>query len=126
MHLPILKATWILGSSYTYIVPHVKQPPQSRRLSQSSRLESQVIGSLQVASYMRAVLRTIAQCHANKILHRDVKPGNFMLLEDDPLSPVKAIGQFSPPLLSFCFDSEVQCALPFCLVTAGWKDPYFH
>ena len=42
---------------------------------------------------MRAVLRTIAQCHANKILHRDVKPGNFMLLEDDPLSPVKAIGQ---------------------------------
>lgn len=48
---------------------------------------------------MRAVLRTIAQCHANKILHRDIKPGNFMLLEDDPLSPVKAIGK--PLLLYF-------------------------
>lgn len=37
----------------------------------------------QVASYMRAVLRTIAQCHAQKILHRDIKPGEesqkFML-----------------------------------------------
>lgn len=30
---------------------------------------------MQVASYMRAVLRTIAQCHSQKILHRDVKPG---------------------------------------------------
>ena len=42
---------------------------------------------------MRAVLRTIAQCHYHRILHRDIKPGNFMLLEDDPLSPVKAIGE---------------------------------
>ena len=46
---------------------------------------------------MRAVLRTIAQCHAQKILHRDVKPGNFMLLEDQPLSPVKAIGGVALP-----------------------------
>ena len=44
---------------------------------------------------MRAVLRTVAHCHYNHILHRDVKPGNFMLLEDDPLSPVKAIGQLA-------------------------------
>ena len=29
----------------------------------------------QVASYMRAVLRTLAQCHTHCILHRDVKPG---------------------------------------------------
>lgn len=28
-----------------------------------------------VASYMRAVLRTLAQCHAQHILHRDIKPG---------------------------------------------------
>ena len=42
---------------------------------------------------MRAVLRTVAQCHYHRILHRDIKPGNFMLLEDDPLSPVKAIGE---------------------------------
>ena len=27
------------------------------------------------ASYMRAVLRTLAQCHAHHILHRDIKPG---------------------------------------------------
>ena len=47
---------------------------------------------MQASSYMRAVLRTIAQCHNNRILHRDVKPGNFMLLSDSPKAPLKAIG----------------------------------
>ena len=44
-----------------------------------------------VASYMRAVLRTLVQCHGARILHRDVKPGNFMLLNDDERSPLKAV-----------------------------------
>lgn len=44
-----------------------------------------------VAQIMRAVLRTLAQCHAHRILHRDVKPGNFMLLTRGEKSPVKAI-----------------------------------
>lgn len=32
-----------------------------------------------VASYMRAVLRTLAQCHAKGILHRDIKPGKSLI-----------------------------------------------
>ncbi|KAL6761439.1 kinase-like domain-containing protein [Haematococcus lacustris] len=40
---------------------------------------------------MRAVLRTLAQCHHHRILHRDVKPGNFMLLGEAEDTPVKAI-----------------------------------
>lgn len=47
--------------------------------------------TLQVASFMRAVLRTLAQCHSHHILHRDIKPGNFMLLDDSDRSPLKAI-----------------------------------
>ncbi|MEW5299908.1 MAG: hypothetical protein WDW36_002878 [Sanguina aurantia] len=44
-----------------------------------------------VASFMRAVLRTLAQCHHHNILHRDIKPGNFMLMADTEKSPLKAI-----------------------------------
>lgn len=45
-----------------------------------------------VIRIMRAVLRTLAQCHERNILHRDIKPGNFMFLKkDDPHSAIKAI-----------------------------------
>jgi calcium-dependent protein kinase len=43
------------------------------------------------AGYMRSVLHTLAQCHSHRILHRDVKPGNFMLLSDEEEAPLKAI-----------------------------------
>lgn len=55
----------------------------------------------QVASFMRAVCRTLQQCHLRNILHRDIKPGNFMLLSDDEGAPLKAIGapQHWPPIM---------------------------
>lgn len=34
----------------------------------------------QVASFMRAVLRTLAQCHSHRILHRDIKVRRRTLL----------------------------------------------
>ncbi|KAL4423096.1 hypothetical protein ABPG77_004779 [Micractinium sp. CCAP 211/92] len=43
------------------------------------------------ASFLRAVLRTVAQCHAKRIIHRDIKPENFLLLSDDLGAPLKAI-----------------------------------
>ena len=43
---------------------------------------------------MRGVLRTLAQCHKRHILHRDVKPGNFLLLNNKEDAPIKAIGRF--------------------------------
>lgn len=43
---------------------------------------------VQVASYMRAVLRTLAQCHTHCILHRDVKPGAALPMHCFDRSPV--------------------------------------
>jgi serine/threonine protein kinase len=33
-------------------------------------------GERTAASFLRAALRTVAQCHAKRVIHRDVKPGN--------------------------------------------------
>lgn len=35
---------------------------------------------LQVAAYMRSVLHTLAQCHSHRILHRDIKPGGWLVV----------------------------------------------
>jgi hypothetical protein len=70
--------------SYSMLICHATSPPSQP----------------QVASYMRAVLRTLAQCHAQRILHRDIKPGNFMLLSEAEDSPLKAIGRKGPMAVS--------------------------
>jgi len=43
-----------------------------------------------VAKQIRAILRFLAQCHAKGVIYRDVKPDNFLFLNDDPESPLKA------------------------------------
>ena len=44
-----------------------------------------------VSRWIRSVLQTIATCHARHIIHRDVKPENFLFLKKNPKSPLKAI-----------------------------------
>ena len=74
---------------------------------------------------MRAVLRTLAQCHSHHILHRDVKPGNFMLASDDEAAPLKAIDfglavPFDPaalPMTELGLEGTPWCAGGFCSVS---------
>jgi len=44
-----------------------------------------------VSRWIRSVLQTVATCHARHIIHRDVKPENFLFLKKNPKSPLKAI-----------------------------------
>ena len=44
-----------------------------------------------VATAMRDVMRTLVQFHARRLLHRDVKPGNFLLASTAEGAPLKAI-----------------------------------
>ena len=74
---------------------------------------------LQVASFMRAVLRTLSQCHSHRILHRDIKPGNFMLLNDEYRAPLKAIGKQAMITSACCQSCAVGSSLQICAVGHG-------
>ncbi|CAD8059270.1 unnamed protein product [Paramecium sonneborni] len=43
------------------------------------------------AEYMKQVLSALSYCHAQNIIHRDMKPSNIMLASPDPKSPIKVI-----------------------------------
>jgi serine/threonine protein kinase len=69
----------------------VRPPRMLRILLLTGFCEQSQSHHMQVASYMRAVLKTLAQCHVHNILHRDIKPGNFMLVSKAEDARIKAI-----------------------------------
>eukprot|EP00877_Chromochloris_zofingiensis_P003189 jgi/Chrzof1/12871/Cz07g10120.t1 len=54
------------------------------------RIESRVYSEKYIAKLVRSILRFIAQCHAKGIIYRDVKPDNFLFLNNSDQSPLKA------------------------------------
>lgn len=80
---------------------------------------------------MRAVLRTLAQCHSHHILHRDIKPGNFMLSDDSDKAPLKAIDfglavpfdPKNPSRSDLGLEGTPWYALPHCVRTAPRPRP---
>ena len=51
----------------------------------------EVLSEEQVSKVMRSTLRTLSVMHSKNVLHRDVKPGNFMRLGEGTGAPVKAV-----------------------------------
>lgn len=43
------------------------------------------------AKIVRDILQTVAQCHCRGVIVRDVKPDNFLFLNAEPNSPLRAI-----------------------------------
>ena len=80
-----LKGAWEDDGTIHIVLEYCRGGELHHRVGRRSYTEGTVAG------YMRSVLQTIAQCHSHKILHRDIKPGNFMLLTEDDDSPLKAI-----------------------------------
>ena len=44
-----------------------------------------------VVKIVRDILQTVAQCHCRGVIVRDVKPDNFLFLNSEPNSPLRAI-----------------------------------
>lgn len=68
------------------------------------RRKGKVFSEKQVSEWMHGILQTLSVCHARNIIHREVRPENFLFLSKSRKSPLKAIHfgnalQFTPEVL---------------------------
>ena len=78
-------------SQLGYLRDFAKDYEKGRLLGRAGPGKNPTYSERTVASVLRSVLQTVAQCHARSIIHRDVKPENFLLLSTDAAAPLKAI-----------------------------------
>mmetsp|Transcript_26424 Transcript_26424/g.36499 ORF Transcript_26424/g.36499 Transcript_26424/m.36499 type:complete len:655 (+) Transcript_26424:278-2242(+) len=60
-------------------------------LCEGGDLLSRKLSEERVMAIVKSILRVVGQCHAHNIAHRDIKPQNFMFLNDSDDSPIRAI-----------------------------------
>lgn len=64
---------------YIYLVmEYVQGMPLFEKICQQ---ENQTFTESQAAKYMKALFQAINHCHAQNVIHRDIKPDNIMITE---------------------------------------------
>lgn len=55
-----------------------------------ARIKQGKYTEIQAAQMAKSILQMVAQCHAKNIVYRDIKPNNFLFLNTELDSPLKA------------------------------------
>lgn len=77
-----------------------------------------------VIRIIRSMLRFVAQCHAKKIAYRDIKPENFLFLDDTDGSPLKATDFGLAIHLQEGEQAEGRCGTPHYMAPEVLDSPY--
>jgi serine/threonine protein kinase len=90
-HTPVSMDVDVAGSTNAHTSTHTADTTITTSSASSSGSSKCVYTETQVRSWCSQLLSAIAHCHAHRIVHRDIKPNNIMVVSDSEDSAIKLV-----------------------------------